>query len=207
MRHRWSRVVAIALALSAAIATLASFFAGPATGEGLGARLVEHGLIVAAFALLLGLLNVLLVHVRKIRQRAPGWPYSLILILVVLTLLVLGGPGTAGPEAPAVAFAFDYFLLPLQAAVFSLLAFFILAVAFQAVRATSWEMLLFLAAALVVVIGSTPLANLAPAVATAKDFLLSVPVTAGARGILLGIALGVTATGLRLTFDGRRYFQ
>jgi hypothetical protein len=30
---------------------------------------------------------------------------------------------------------------------------------------------------------------------------------AGARGLLLGIALGTIITGLRLIFDGRRYFR
>lgn len=207
MRRQWSRAVALAIALGIGTITVVGFFVRQPMLERISARLVEDGLILATFALLLGLLNVLLVHIRKIRQRAQGWPYSLVLVLVVVIVLILGLPGTAGLNAPAVAFTFEYLLLPLQAAVFSLLAFFILAVAFQAVRVTSWEMVLFLVAAVVVVIGGTPLANFAPPISAVKTFLLNVPVTAGARGILLGIALGVTATGLRLVFDGRRYFQ
>ncbi|HBY96670.1 MAG: hypothetical protein M5U01_11295 [Ardenticatenaceae bacterium] len=207
MHRQWSRGLALVIALGAGIITLGSFFVHQPILDQVSTWLVESGLIVAAFALLLGLLNVLLVHVRKIRERAPGWAYSLFLVSVVLVLLILGRPGTAGPNAPAVAFTFEYLLLPLQAAIFSLLAFFILAVAYQAVRATSWEMVLFLAAALIVVIGGSPLANIVPQLSVVKSFLLSVPVTAGSRGLLLGIALGVTATGLRLAFDGRRYFQ
>src|SRR5690554_5043801 len=116
--------VTTAIALGMATVTLSSFFVRHPLLDHLSSRLIDHGIIVAAFALLLGLLNVFLVHLGTVRRRAPGWQYSLVLVLVVLALLVLGGPGTAGPNAPAVAFTFEYLLLPLQAAVFSLLAFF-----------------------------------------------------------------------------------
>ncbi|HYN88828.1 MAG TPA: hypothetical protein VER55_09870, partial [Ardenticatenaceae bacterium] len=141
-----------------------------------------------------------------LRRRAPGWPYSLVLITAVVVLLVLGGPGTDGPNAPAITFAFEYLLVPLQAAAFSLLAFFILAVAYRAVRVKSWEMLLLLGSALVVLVAGTPLVGAVAFLPALRDWLVSVPVAAAARGMLLGIAVGIIATGVRLLADGRRSF-
>lgn len=199
-------IVATAFALGCAIIVLLSFFIRSPILDGVGERLAEHAVILAAFALLAGTLNVILFHVRELRRRAPGWPYSLVLITAVVVLLVLGGPGTDGPNAPAIAFAFEYLLVPLQAAAFSLLAFFILAVAYRAVRVKSWEMLLLLGSALVVLVAGTPLVGAVAFLPALRDWLVSVPVAAAARGMLLGIAVGIIATGVRLLADGRRSF-
>lgn len=62
-------------------------------------------------------------------------------------------------------------------------------------RADIWG-LLFVAVALIVLLGSLPLAELAP-VKALGDWLMAVPVSAGARALLLGLALGAVVAGLR----------
>ncbi len=172
----------------------------------LGALLVEYGLIIAAFALLLGLLNVLSVHSRKVRLREEGWPYSTILIVTTVILVVLGL--LTGPNGGAIAWALNNVLLPLQAAFFSLLAFFLVSIAYRALRVTSFESLLLVGSAVLVILGATPIgALLGPFFLNLREGLLAIPAMAGARGLLLGIALGTIITGLRLIFDGRRYFR
>jgi len=63
----------------------------------------------------------------------------------------------------------------------------------------NFESFLLVVACLVVLVGQAPLARYVweqlPAL---KDWVLGVPSTAGARGILIGVALGSLATGVRV---------
>lgn len=171
-----------------------------------GAFLIEYGLIIAAFALLLGVLNLLTVHLRKIQTRASGWPYSVVLVVTALLLIAVGL--VTGPEGALVNWTLNAILLPLESAFFSLLAFFLFGVAYRAMRVNSLESLLLVGSAIIVILGATPVGNLlGPWAAESKSLLMTVPATAGARGLLFGIALGTVVTGLRLIFDGRRYFK
>jgi hypothetical protein len=57
--------------------------------------------------------------------------------------------------------------------------------------------LVFLGALLIALVGWLPIIGLEQ-VNSARDWFLSVPVSAGARGILLGVALGTVMVGLRV---------
>lgn len=202
--------------LPAAVATavgtivLLSFFTLNPVVQGITAFLTHTAMIVAAFAFLLGVLNVLLVHVRKIGRRRNGWGYSLALVVVMLVVLLLGRPGTQGPADSGVEWILRNVQIPLQATFFSLLAFFVVTASYRALRTRPGETSLMLLVAAIVLLGQTPLGpkiwDQFPAL---KDWILAVPTTAGVRGILLGTALGTVATGLRLLTltDRERYFK
>jgi hypothetical protein len=67
-------------------------------------------------------------------------------------------------------------------------------------RRPKWYTVLFLVIVLIVLLGSVPLfflGEIAPLIAL-RDWLTHVPAVAGARGLLLGVALGTVATGLRI---------
>ncbi len=66
--------------------------------------------------------------------------------------------------------------------------------------------LLFVAVVLVVLLASLPLAELAP-LRTWNDWLMRVPVSAGARALLLGIALGMVAAGVRVVLGQDRAYR
>jgi hypothetical protein len=101
----------------------------------------------------------------------------------------------AGLPSPEMTWIFENVYSPVQSALFALLAFFLATAAYRALRARNIETLLMVAAALIVFIGQTPLLNMW---SDAKDWILRVPAEAGVRGILMGVALGTIATGLRL---------
>ncbi len=188
---KWlSTAVAIAVGI---IVLLGYFFPVPLLNA-LGIAFKEWAIILTAFALLVGLVNLLLVHLARIlRRQEPGALYSIIVLVTSITVMLIGLVfGVA--DAP-MSWIFDHVYLPLQGAFFALAAFFLATAAYRAMRARSFETLLMLIAALIVLLGQTPLVNL---LADAKAWALSVPSTAGVRGILLGVALGTIATGLRL---------
>lgn len=182
--------VAIAVGL---LALFDYFFAHPLL-DVIGLAFREWAIILTAFALLLGLGNLILVHfLRVVRRNEPGAGYS-ILVLVTAGLVFLVGLWFALPSAE-MSWLFNNVYLPLQGAFFALTAFFLATAAFRALRARNLETTLMLIAALVVFLGQVPLIG---AFADAREWILRVPSEAGVRGIMLGVALGTIATALRL---------
>ncbi|MDE3088419.1 MAG: hypothetical protein KGJ80_03395 [Chloroflexota bacterium] len=183
-----------AIAIAVGLVVLFDFFFALPLLDAIGAAFREWTILLTAFALLLGLINLLSVHLmRVIRRTEPNTGYSL-LVLITTVVVFLVGLLFGLPSAP-MTWLFDNVYVPLQGAFFALVAFFLATAAYRALRARSIETTLMLLAALIVFVGQAPLLN---ALTQAKDWVLNVPSTAGARGILLGVALGTIATGLRL---------
>jgi len=80
-----------------------------------------------------------------------------------------------------------------------LLAFYVARAAYRGFRLRSLESLAFIAAVIVVLLGQVPVGSyLSEFVPAAKEWILDVPSTAGVRGIIIGVALGTIATGVRV---------
>src|SRR5690242_18836106 len=69
--------------------------------------LYEWGIWLGAFALLLGAINVAWVHVRRIVAGNPGWPLSVLLVLVMAVVLATGLFSATGVRSPFVEMIFD----------------------------------------------------------------------------------------------------
>jgi hypothetical protein len=186
--------MSLLVAMTAGVIVLIDFFfANPIVGA-LGTAFKEWAVLLTAFALLLGLANLLRVHLTRIARRdEAGVSYSVVMLAVATGVLVSGLIfGLADGPLP---WLFDHVYLPLQSSLFALTAFFLATAAYRALRARSIETFLMLVAAGIVFLGQTPWLS---GWTIAKDWLLRVPSEAGVRGILLGVALGTLATGVRL---------
>jgi len=187
------RSIATAIAIGVGLFVLLDFFVENAFIGTLKFVFVRWAISVAAFALILGFLNVLIVHLNKILRFKQGWFYSIVLVLSMMIVLFLGL--IEGPHGSLTGRIFQYVLFPLEATIFSLLAFFVASAAYRAFHLRSWESALLFVTGIVVLLGQIPLWG---ALTSFKEWILSVPGMAGARGILLGVALGTVATGLRV---------
>lgn len=193
------RGVPTAVAIAVGILVLADFFLGGPYLEAVGGTLVDWAIILSVFALLLGVASVLAYHLRRIATREKGWPYSLSLLVIAILVLASGLAGPRGPQEPVVAAIFTYIQAPLQASILALLVFYIAYAAYRSFRIRDLYSFLMVAAGLIVLVGQLPQAvNIWEGLPGIKDWVLGVPATAGARGILIGVALGTVATGLRL---------
>jgi hypothetical protein len=104
-----------------------------------------------------------------------------------------------GPEGRVFTWLYDHVFAPANATMFALLAFFIASAAFRAFRARNVESALLLGAAILVMIGLVPIGRLLwDAFPEIADWILEVPNNAGRRAIIMGAALGVIATSLRV---------
>jgi hypothetical protein len=193
-----SRTLSTVVAMSVGLLVLADFFINADAIDALGLYLIRIASVVAAFALVLGMVNVLSVHLGKLYTRDKGWGYSMVLLGAMFFTLTLGFL-TGGPTSTWVQDLFEMVLFPLEATLFSLLAFFVIAAAYRAFRVKSFETGLFVVFGILVLLGQVPVgAMLWDQLPVIKDWVLDVPALAGARGILLGVALGTAATGLRV---------
>ena len=73
-------------------------------------------------------------------------------------------------------------------------------------RRVTWSAVLFTLALLVILVGALPLAQVGW-LTQFRSWLLAVPVSAGARGILLGIALATVVTAVRVLIGQDRSYR
>jgi hypothetical protein len=209
-----SRVGLTVVAIVVGLFVLADMFANQWAGEifgiqgfkqiigGVGYFLVIWTAIVVAFALLLGVVNVINVHWGHIQARKSNSIYSMVLLVSLAVTLVFG---IGGPSSSNTQFIFEYILQPLESTLFALLAIFIATAAFRAFRVRDLETFFFVLFAIIVLLGQVPVGlYLWSELPVIKDWILEVPTLAGARGILLGVALGTIATGLRVLLGADR---
>jgi hypothetical protein len=156
--------------------------------------LVRWAVIIAAFAVILGFLNVISVHIAKLAGRTSGWPYSLAIGLG--ELIFRQDEGLWGPLMAPI---FVWVIAPLQAATAALLPFILTYAAYRMLR---WDRqrgsLIFLISALIVLIGRLPLPDLGTGLQDLHDAWLSWLAIPGLRAVLIGVALGISMTALRL---------
>ncbi len=207
MRRGFFSLLPVGIAIAVGLIVLVHQFISNIFLDELGSVLIAWSAIIAAFAVLLGLLNVLSVHLRRLIHHDGNVVSSVVILISAFVVFLVVLP--SGGASPASAWVFRYLYQPLEASFLALLVFFIASAAYRALRAQSWETSLLVIATLVVLIGSAPIANLiSPLLPAAKDWVMNVPAVAGVRGILFGVALGIIATGLRLlTGIDRQYTE
>src|SRR4029077_19089173 len=153
-------ILNLVLAYVAGVISIIGFFTR-GTFADWGGTLAQWVAVLVGFALLVGLGNLIKVHVGRVFRREGGCFYSLIVVGSALGVLGLGLIG-GGPGTESVAWVFQWIYQPLGAAVFSLLAFFLTTALFRSLRVRSREAMLMLAVALIVVIGQAPFSAAAP---------------------------------------------
>jgi hypothetical protein len=190
------QLLPVAVAMAVGIVVLLGQFITNDYLQGITELLVRWGALVAATALLLGLANVILFHGRRLGAGPERLMSALVLASATVVFLVV--LPSAGSSAASL-WVLNYIYRPLEASFLALLVFFIGTAIYRALRVRTWEMGLFALSAFVVLVGSAPFMSvLSPYIPAARDWVVNVPALAGVRGIVLGVSLGVLATGLRL---------
>ena len=177
--------------------------------------LQQSVIIVLAFSYFLGGANLLRLNFDVIYRRQPGWQYKIVLVVALVGTFVIGlteGRGFLDPGMKS-KWIYDNLYSPMQATMFSLLAFFIASAAFRAFRIRTLEAGLLAIAALIVMLGRVPLGNLLTGflpedirLLAIQEWIMEVPQNAAKRAILIGAALGVMATGLRVILGIERSY-
>jgi hypothetical protein len=219
MNRLFFNYIPTALAMAFGIVTLAAFLVPVEPLVGLRALFVSWASVLAAFALFAGFFNVLGVHIGRVASQKHNWPYSVALLLGVIA--VIGSvvadyfkTGRLDPGGENLNWLFQNVIVQLEIAVAALVVFFLAYAAYRALRRPThmaegslaaagrpaWGIVLFLLAALVMLLRAVSFVT-DTAVLSVQSFiaqLVDSVALGGARGLLIGVALGTIATGLRI---------
>ena len=189
-------VAGIAIA-SGGVVLLGYFLQLPLLGD-LRSLLLDWSVILAAVALLIGVANLARVHWGKIRSRDRGAVYSAVTLAALAMTAAVGLFG--GSTSPWSLWIFNHVLVPVETSLMALLAVtLILAITRLFARQLSLPSLVFIAVALFILVASFGLAEFEIlGVNALRRWITDTWALAGARGILLGVALGAIATGIRV---------
>ena len=194
--------VPILIVLITSLILIAEYFVIPAELKNVVTMLQNWGIILTAFTLGFGAVNMFMFHGKQVSRRAKGqWPYSLWL-LITLVLFTLVGVFT-GATSTQYSWLYNSSYFALSATVYSSLGFYMTSGIYRALRAKNAESALLLIVGVIVLARNAPaLAAQFPILVNMDSWLSSVPTTSAQRGIMIGAALGAIALGLR-TMIGR----
>ena len=195
MRRYFAPVIAAATGLI----VLLGYFIPSLLLADLRALLVQWAVILAGAAVFIGILNLISVHIDKIRKKEKGNIYSLLLLASLLVTLILGL--LLGPNHTMMRALFNAIILPVETSLMAILSVTLIYASIRLLRKRNDLMaIIFIATALIVMLGTAPLPFFdLPIFRThIRPLIVNIPAVAGARGILIGVALGALLAGLRV---------
>ena len=186
---------ATAIAIGVGLVTLLAYFFRTELGD-LLTLLLGWAIILAAVATLVGIMNLLSVHWKRVRTKKGTMVYSLVTILAFVCTLLAGA--FLGISNPQFTLGLTTILVSVEGSLMAVLAVSLAYAALQLFRRRSINLMstTFIISALVFLLLNIGFLNV-PALKDLAALINQLPV-AGARGLLIGIALGGLTAGVRI---------
>lgn len=209
------RQVPLVLCFLFGIALIFTQFSPHSYAQKLYEEVIDWGLIITPFALVLAVATLIETHITRVRRRTEHWQYSLIVFVGMAVMVLIGIP--FGPQNSVFEWLYNNVQVPMDATMFSLLAFFIASAAYRAFRARAFEATLLLISAMIVMIGNVPIGDYIwnsvmswmpweDGASKARQWILDIPNLAARRGIILGVSLGVISQSIRIILGIERSY-
>lgn len=209
------RQIPLVLCFLFGIVMIITQFSPHPVSESIFKRIIRGALIIEPFAFVLATITLIQTHINRIQRRIEHWEYSLVVFAGLIMMVVIGVP--FGPENPVFVWLYTNVQVPMDATMFSLLAFFIASAAYRAFRARSMEATLLLVTALIVMLGNVPVGDLMwnellswtgfeNQASAAREWILDNPNLSARRGIILGVSLGVISQSIRIILGIERSY-
>jgi cytochrome bd-type quinol oxidase subunit 2 len=193
------RVVTAVIAIAAGILVLGGYFL-PAFAD-VQTLLLNWAILLAGVAALVGIFNLISVHTDKVRRHEKGSIYSAILVIALLITFVFGL--ILRPDNSTMEVLMNGIIIPVEASLMGLLTVSLIYAAIRLLRRRANLMsIVFLVTAVLLILGSAtlPFGNIPLLGNLVSPWITQVLALGGARGILIGVALGTLTTGLRVLF-------
>ncbi|MGB9736772.1 MAG: hypothetical protein C0184_11680 [Chloroflexus aggregans] len=202
------QLIAVLIAGVSGLIVLLDFVGAGPVVNALAMVLVQWAALITALAVVIGAVSVFSSHLRRLHARAPEAGYSLVLIIGMVIVIVAGifyptrtAMGLTLPmtlAAPPIRTVFRLIYEPLAASLLALLAFFALSAMLRALRSGQTEAIVVVSIALLALVIQLPPLTFIPIIGQMVQWLNDYLVAAGARGLLLGSAIGALIAGVRL---------
>ena len=182
------------------LVVLAAMFFIPQGGRILGVVL-NWVIVVAGVALLVAIASLVLTHLRFVANGRKGFLLSLVLVISFLATLVFGL--LRGVDDPVFLKWVGAIIRPIETALLGLVALVMMSAAMKIFRERGWSALTVsfgISAILFLILGLGFLQNLnSPVMNEVITFLEGLPMI-GARGLLIGIGIGLLMMAFRVLF-------
>jgi hypothetical protein len=158
-------------------------------------------LLIVACATFVGVISILQVHGKRVQRQSEGWPFSGLVIIFVVIMVLTGLPlpeFSLGSSNTIFNWIFTNIQTPLGGTMYSILAFFITSAAVRAFKARNIEAAIVLVSGTLMVMGNAPIfTNTLPILLDISLWIRNIPNMATMRGVMIGAALGAIALAVR----------
>lgn len=200
------KLLPVIIASISGVVILAGYLFQDSSG-GLLALFIQWAILLISFAALIGIGYLLMNHIRRVLQHKKGMFTSIILLITFVTTLVLGFVYSLKNE-----FFRDLILniqQPVEVSLLALLAVILFSSSTRLIKLRGWTPLSigFIVSAVLFLLLDLEWLKADPGTSAEKVIYLfrRLPL-AGARGVLLGVALGGLIVGLRILLTMDRPF-
>ncbi len=208
------RQLPFAITLIVSLILIISYFSPHPTVSPLRSIFQDCYMIIAAFTMFVGILSLVKVTIKKLKNtHGVEIIYPLTTLTSLLVMSFFGLFMSGGLDNVVFDYMFQYIMVSLQATMFSLLAFYIASASFRAFRAKSTMATILLITAFVVMLGRVPVGEYITGnllhfpesqfwsrfhIPHVTEWIMNVINMAGQRAILIGAALGVMGTSIKI---------
>jgi len=203
------KIVNVIVAIVSGIIVLLGYFFKLPELENLRASLLNWALVLSGVAGLVAILNLIFsVHWKRVRNKHPRKGASLIIIISFGITFLVGiflGPSNAGFQKLVTAVQ-----VPIESSLMAILAITLVIASLKILqRQRNWMGFVFFVSVILFLILNSGVLAFTSEIPILRNLLSAfhqVPV-AGARGILLGVALGSIVTGIRVLIGSDRPYN
>lgn len=216
------RTLPLMIASSFGVLMIIQFFVPHPVSKSIYNSILDWIMIVSAFTYLIAVQSTVQMHTQKIQRKTSDWQYSIVVmgsLLLTALIGILGGayaptnilmkifPSVTADADTPLMYIYIYMQAPMQATIFSLLAFYMASAAFRSFRARSFDATMLLVTASIVTLGRVPIGQFIYSnMPEVVEWILNYPNMAAQRGIIIGVQLGIIATSLKIILGiERRY--
>ncbi len=197
------RVFTAVIAIAAGVLVLGGYFFPPLAN--IQTLLLNWAILFAGMAALVGIFNLISVHTDKVRRQEKGSIYSAVLVIALIVTFVAGI--VLRPDNAAMQILMNGIIIPVEASLMGLLTISLIYAAIRLLRRRANMMsVVFLVTAVLLILASAtlPFGNIPLLGNLVRPWITQILALGGARGILIGVALGTLTTGLRVLFGADR---
>lgn len=186
---------------------LAGYFITIPAISGIRSYLINLASILTSILILIGIINLVIVHIKKIVSREPGAWLSLVLLIALSMTMIIGF--VFGPTSKWTLWIINHVQIPVESSLIALLVvILILGLIRMLYRKQNSFALIFLLTTVIILLGSITIPWIDITVlANFQEWITNIPVLGGMRGILIGVVLGIVATGLRVLIGADRPYE
>lgn len=200
------RLIPILIGSVAGVLVLANllFPQQSATVQSTSSELLRWVTVVAAFALLVGVTNVVMQHIRRLIKREGQWAYSIPLLIGVIIppIIALYGYLAEGKtDVTSIALFQDmveWVYTPLSVSLLALLTFFAITATIHAIGSGNREAIVVIVVAVTMLVAQLPLLATVPYLGAAVSWIQNYIALAGLRGLVFGAAIGAIVASVRI---------